>query len=324
MDDIWIVTDAQATIRAFNQAALDVSRYLPEELLDKPLSMLFPDQSPGEARLRKKGGEVQPVRLSAGTLLNGGGQVFRAVAAESASPGLNRDQLLQSGKMAALGQLASSVAHEINNPLGGIMGIVDVLLTETPEDHQWREDFKMIKRASLQCQSIVKNLLEFSRAQKFQLSSVCVSDAVEASLRLAQHRLKLSKIELVRKYASGLPRLELSSPHIEQVFLNLILNAADAMPSGGTLTVDMDIHESAELRVMISDTGMGIRKEIMEWIFEPFFTTKGPGKGTGLGLPLCQNFLKQHGGRLEVRSEGEGRGATFTVVLPLKSAEAKK
>jgi len=230
---------------------------------------------------------------------------------------LSQAQLIQSEKMAALGQLAGGAAHELNNPLSAVLGFAQILMTEIPEDSPWRDDLKTIEESAQRCKKIVTSLLSFSRQYQFDFQPVNVSEVVEETVRLCEHQISLTNVKIVKNYAKNLPLINASLPHLQQVFFNIILNAQQAMPEGGTLTIATDYQEPGSIEISFIDTGVGIEKENLNRIFEPFFTTKEVGKGTGLGLSVSQGIVQKHNGSIRVESEGKGKGAKFVVTLPI-------
>ncbi len=229
---------------------------------------------------------------------------------------VTNSQLLQADKMAAVGQLAGSVAHELNNPLTGILGVADILLSEVPADSPWREDLGVLKNAALRCKQIINDLLGFSRQQEFHLQPMALENVLAGTLKLCAPQLSLAKIEIVKSFAENLPEVEVSLTQMQQVFINLIMNARDAMPSGGRLTLSTFSMNPAEVSARLLDAGESMSNEHLSKIFEPFVTTKAIGKGTGLGLSVIRKIVADHKGRIEVHSEGKGKGTAFTVTLP--------
>jgi len=223
-------------------------------------------------------------------------------------------------RLASLGQLAAGVAHEINNPLGGILTFASLALEQLPEDSPVRSDVAEIVRQADRCRRIVKELLEFSRQRETCASPRNINDVILRTLTLLEKQSKFQNIQIVRKLDPDIPPAVVDESQMQQVFMNIFLNAADAMNDRGTLTIETGQDQSRqEIYVRISDTGCGIPRSIREAIFDPFFTTKDPGKGTGLGLAVVVRIVQAHGGRIEVDSE-VGQGATFTVILPLAPA----
>ncbi len=227
-------------------------------------------------------------------------------------------QLVQAQKLAALGQLGAGVAHEINNPLGGVIGHVQLLLAERAPDAGDYEALKHIEEGARRASEVVQNLLRFSVQRKEPVrTAVDLNRLVRDTLSLTESLIRDQKIELVYQLADGKPRARADAGQLAQVLLNLVANARTAMPSGGTLRVATRAPEAAggSAALVVADSGKGIAPEIAERIFEPFFTTKDDWSNVGLGLSVSYRIVEEHGGRIEVQSE-PGRGATFTVYLP--------
>lgn len=235
----------------------------------------------------------------------------------------SRLQLMQSQKMAAIGHLASGIAHSMNNPLSGINMYVDVLLKKIEEVKDCaaysdlRNHLTEVKEAARRCNTVVKDLLTISRLPKPEKQPVYLNEAIEHVLNVMVPQTKLMRIQLVRELSPTAPRVLGSSSQLEMVFMNIISNAIDAMPEGGTLTVRTE-HLAREDRVEVAiiDTGCGINKKDIPYIFNPYFTTKPVGKGTGLGLSIAQLTIQSHRGSIAVDSE-VGRGTTFKIKLPV-------
>jgi len=225
-------------------------------------------------------------------------------------------QLIQSEKLAAIGQLSAGIAHEINNPLAGIMGFAEVVLKSDTLSAQQREDIETILQQSKRCGNIVKNLLQFSRRKKGAEKPTQLLPAVDAALQLAGFDLRRAKIEVVKDVPPDLPAVLGDQGQLEQVFLNLIMNARQAME--GAKSGKLIITGSAEgglVTLRFQDNGLGIAAENLGKVFDPFFTTKPVGKGTGLGLSISYGIIEAHHGALRVESR-EGEGAAFIVTLP--------
>ena len=233
-------------------------------------------------------------------------------------------QLLQSQKLASMGKLAASVAHEINNPLMGILTFVRsfqgwIKNGGFPENktEEFREDLVIMGKETMRISKIVRNLLTFSRRSKLEKREQQINDLLHNCIELLDHQLKLSGIEVVFELEPDLPQLNVDGGQLQQAFMNLMLNAAEAMGSIGVLTISSARSEDGtSISVKISDTGPGIPDEIRDKLFDPFFTTKEVGKGTGLGLPVAYGIVHKHGGVMRVKSE-VGEGAEFDVVLPI-------
>jgi len=227
-----------------------------------------------------------------------------------------RDQLVQKEKLASVGQLAAGVAHEINNPLGSVLLYADILRKETPEEcTQQREDLEMIMREATRCKVIVTDLLNFSRQNEVLAQDTDLNALLQELAAGAGRQELYSRIELVEDLDRQLAFIQADPLQLRQVFLNLMNNAAEAMPDGGRLTLRTRNGPAAGyVTVEVQDTGVGIPAENMKKIFTPFFTTKPIGKGTGLGLAIIYGIVKMHQGQISVQSE-QGKGTTFTVTL---------
>lgn len=234
-----------------------------------------------------------------------------------------QEELIESEKMAALGRLSSGITHEVKNPLTGIIGYAQMMLRDLEErrieQDKIKENMKVIEREAQRCMSLLRNLLEFSRRKSTELRPVNINQVVEAALIfLNYHILKQDAVtKIIKNFDPNLPEIKADPDQLEQVFLNLCMNAKDAMPSGGTLTI-VTRKTDEEVLIDFVDTGCGIPNDIKEKIFKPLFTTKGEGKGTGLGLSVSKDIIERHKGVIEVNSQ-VGKGTTFTVHLPLRA-----
>ncbi|MBI4362820.1 MAG: hypothetical protein HY558_06555 [Euryarchaeota archaeon] len=224
-----------------------------------------------------------------------------------------QERLVASERMAAIGQMASRLAHEINNPLTVMMGYLERLKAGAHGDPRMAETVGKVEAATLRVRDLAQGLLDLARASRMEMSPVRVEGVLEDTRRMLAEDLEKHRVRLEWGVPPALPTVQGSGEHLQRVFSNLFLNARQAMPQGGTLTVSA-APRNGEVRVSVADTGVGILPENRPRLFEPFFTTKR-GTGTGLGLAICQQVVSQHGGRIEVESE-PGRGATFTIVLP--------
>jgi len=239
------------------------------------------------------------------------------------------DQVLHVEKMASVGKMAAVVAHEINNPLAGILTYAKLIkrwLDQGEMDRNKREEavkcLELIAGESRRCGDIVKNLLIFSRTAPMNVASTDLNAIVERSTRLIYHQLEMNGIELQSNLAADIPLVQCDAAQIEQVLLALIMNAIDAMPRGGNLWLSTRIvPDQDEVQIEVRDDGTGIPPEILPRLFEPFLTTKESGHGVGLGLAVSRNIVEAHGGQIEVQSEF-GKGTTFTVTLPVMTSVA--
>jgi len=226
-------------------------------------------------------------------------------------------QLIQSTKLAAIGELAANIAHEINNPLTSVLGFASYLFEQVPADWPFREELNLIQEEAGRARDIVRDLLHFSRQREFVPQITDLNGVLEQTLAMVKRQGALEAITLREEYASGLAPVEVDVPRIKQVFLNLINNAVYVMKdSGGSLTIRSSASGDM-VQVDVIDTGTGIAPEHMHRIFEPFFTTKPEVSGTGLGLSVSLGIVESHGGVIEVQSE-LGKGSTFTIKLPAK------
>jgi len=233
-------------------------------------------------------------------------------------------QIGQNEKLAAIGQLAAGIMHEINNPLATIGACVEALDAhrgDLPRDVRRTMDeyLRIIDSELDRCKAIVDGLLDFSRPKASHKKPVDVNQLIEDTLFLVKHHERFKRITLERRFGEHLPEIEANAKQLLQVFLDLMINAIDAMEGAGTLTVTTTVNpeRADELVVAIADTGHGIPREDMPKIFEPFYTTKAPGRGTGLGLSICYGIVAEHHGRLTVESQAD-EGSTFRVFLPIK------
>jgi signal transduction histidine kinase len=237
---------------------------------------------------------------------------------------IRQDLLVKAHKLKAVGTLTAGVAHELNNPINNIM-LTAALLEEDYADYTDDERLDLARdlvRESERAQRIVRNLLDFARDSDIDIDALDIREIVEDTLRLASNQIKLAKVKVKGEITENLPPLYGDRQQIQQVFLNIVLNALDAMPGGGTLSISLDVTDDRECVVVaFKDTGTGIPDEQLERVFDPFFSSKGKGKGTGLGLSVSRNIIRQHGGDIRVRS-ALGEGSTFTVVLPVTKVPA--
>ena len=224
--------------------------------------------------------------------------------------------MAQSEKLAAVGQLAAGVAHEINNPLTAILANAQILQRRLPADDELQESVDLISRAGERASQVVRNLLDFARKEEYRLVLADVNETIHRAIELVRHELTKRAITLDFESDPDLPRLMASRDHLSGVWLNLLLNAIDAIDHDGTIRVSTR-YSTDKLYVIIADSGAGIAPERINRIFEPFYTTKAPGRGTGLGLSVCHRVVRQHGGTIQVTSE-EGVGSEFTVELPIR------
>jgi len=225
-----------------------------------------------------------------------------------------QEALVQAGKLASMGELAAGVAHEINNPLTGVLTFAELLQKKPNMDKQDRQDLGMIIGETRRVADIVRSLLDFARERPMVKSPLAVNEVVDRTLKLIRNHRAFARIAIEQQAGPSLPPVDGDGNQLQQVLLNLSLNACEAMPDGGTLTISTSA-DNGRVLVTVADTGCGIKRDCLGKVFEPFYSTKPPGSGTGLGLSVSYGIIQQHGGTLTVESE-EGKGAIFTISLP--------
>jgi PAS domain S-box-containing protein len=227
-------------------------------------------------------------------------------------------QLIASGRLVSLGEITASMAHEFNNPLGIVMGFTQDLMSEIDPAHPHYRSLKIIDEESKRCEKIIRDLLQFARPKSTDLCPTDVKQIIEKTLGLVANHLYKQKIEGITQLEEPLPKIHADPQELEQVLVNLYFNAIDAMPDGGRLTVGAKVSQGApgippEVAITVSDTGFGISHEDLPKIFQPFFTARKKS-GMGLGLPICDRIIKNHGGRIKVESQ-PAQGTTFEIYL---------
>jgi two-component system, NtrC family, sensor kinase len=233
-----------------------------------------------------------------------------------------QDQLIQSEKLASMGQLAAGVAHEINNPLGTITIYAHMLMRAMRRDDPRWSDLEMIADEASRCRTVVAGLLEFARQGKLEIEPTNLNELLLDVIAEVDRQPFFARVSVVNRLDSHLQAVLVDPDQMRQVLRNLVVNAAEAMPDGGTMTLASGVGEEDHMAwISISDSGCGIPEENLDRLFTPFFTTKGIGKGTGLGLSIAYGIVKMHRGTIEVRS-APGAGATFTVILPSNGRSA--
>lgn len=227
-------------------------------------------------------------------------------------------QLWQASKLATMGELAASIAHELNNPLATVALRAEVVMEELPADDPKFQSVKIIAQEVERMATLVGNLLQFSRRSHAEISTLDLRKELTNSLEFIEHYLRIHKVDVVRDFASVLPSVHADRQRLREVFLNLITNASDAMPHGGTLTVRAFsgvLDTRTAVVVEFADTGTGVQTGDLPKLWEPFFTTKPEGKGTGLGLAICRRMVEEHHGTIDIET-GPGKGATVRITLP--------
>lgn len=230
-----------------------------------------------------------------------------------------RKTVAEAERLAMIGQLAAGVAHEVNNPLTGILLYCDLVLKDMPKYSPQRESLKKIEKEAKRCKNIIRGLLDFARPKKPEIKESSINNIIESTLSLIKNQTMFVDIKIEEDLDSNLPLVKIDPDQIQQVFMNIIINAAEAMNGKGQLFIKSQLSESNEsVLISFTDTGFGITEENLKKIFEPFFTTKEVTHGVGLGLAISQRIIKDHKGRIGVTSE-LGRRTTFTVKLPLSA-----
>jgi signal transduction histidine kinase len=237
-----------------------------------------------------------------------------------------QNELLRSEKLASVGKLAAGVAHEIGNPIGIILGYIDILRNNMNQQEENCDTLKRIENEITRIDKIIRELLSFSRPRKVSLHPILVNPLIEEAASLISHQKSFHSIELELKLQEGLPLIMGDEQQFQQVMINLLINAMDAMPEGGSLIVNSEHYSDTEdsphtssrqssVKITIRDTGVGILGKNINEIFDPFFTTKDPGKGTGLGLSVSLRIIESFGGKISVESS-PGEGTEFTIKIP--------
>jgi signal transduction histidine kinase len=225
-------------------------------------------------------------------------------------------QLVQSEKLAAFGQLGAGIAHEVKNPLAGILGYVQLSMRKVGPETPLHVNLKIIEKETKRCKTIIDNLLKFTRQEVVDRKPIEVNGVIEDTSALVEHQLGMHQIRLEKSLAEGLLPILGNANQLQQVLLNIILNAQQAMEGKpGVVRLETEILDEGWIEVRVRDTGPGIPKEIQSRLFDPFFTTKPAGKGTGLGLSVSYGIVRDHEGEIQVESE-PGEGALFRIRLP--------
>jgi PAS domain S-box-containing protein len=339
-----IATDMKGDIILWNRAAEEILGYEAEEVIGKMnIKQIYPEgmaqrvmkmmRSPeyGEkGRLRsypivhlRRDGKIVEGNLSAAIISDAQGKEVAQVGIfvdlkdrleMEAKLRNTQEQLLQSEKLAAMGRLTSQIAHELNNPLYGIMNTLELLKTEVPPQSKRRRILEMALSETVRLADLLRKMLSFSKPDEEQKQPVDINMILDEILLLLTKQLHENSIKISTSFEEGLAKVYASKNQLRQVFLNMISNARDAMPEGGTLTMKTKSNGN-QIYVEVTDTGVGIREEHLDKIFDAFFTTKEGVKGVGLGLSVCYGFIKEHGGDIKVTSK-RGKGTTFTIILP--------
>jgi signal transduction histidine kinase len=233
-----------------------------------------------------------------------------------------QEQLRHADRLATIGQLSAGVAHELNEPLGSILGFAQLAQKQPRLSNQVKGDIEKIMKASLHAREVVKKLMLFARQMPPQKTRVSLNQIVEEGFYFLESRCEKEGIKVVRQLSDGIPEITADPAQLTQVLVNLVVNALQAMPKGGKLTVKTEVSDD-HVKLSIKDTGVGMSDKALKQIFLPFYTTKNVGQGTGLGLPVVHGIVTSHGGTIHVESK-EGFGATFEIKLPVRGPHDKK
>ena len=319
--------DAQGDVRRANRVFAELIKLPVTALPGRPwLTLLPPAWADSIARLLALPEGGGPVEVRSGD------RVLLVAAIPAGDPGAAvlifedhtekrrlQEQLLQSEKMSAIGQLIAGVAHDLNNPLASVVGFSDLLGEAADVPPRLAEPLAVIRQEAERASAIVRNLLSFARRQEGERQLQSLRPILESTHQLLKNQLMASRIELTLEAEPGLPEVEVHANQIKQVFVNIINNAAQAIASTRTSGGRIDILAKClpdGVAISIADNGPGMPPAVAERVFEPFFSTKSEGEGTGLGLSICHGIVNEHGGSMTVDPGGGGRGATFTVELP--------
>jgi PAS domain S-box-containing protein len=342
-----IVTNMKGDILLFNKGAENLLGYKSEEVVGKMhiqniyapgvakevmKKMRSPDYG-GVGKLtsfpivhRRKDGELIEGDLSASLMYDEKGNEIASVGIFKdlrERLGIERElrkmqeALLHSEKLAAMGRLTSQIAHELNNPIYGIMNTLELLKTEIPPESKRRRILDLSLSETQRLSEMLRNMLSFSKPEEEKRGPVKIGELIEGILLVMEKQMREAGIQVQTSFDPDIPEILASSNQMRQVVLNLLINAKEAMPRGGTLTLRTG-REDNKVLIHIQDTGVGISEEIRDKIFEAFFTTKKKVKGVGLGLSVCYGIIKDHGGDIKVESE-KGKGTAFVIRLPIKS-----
>ena len=222
--------------------------------------------------------------------------------------------MIQSEKLASLGKLSAGVAHELNSPLTGILSFAHFIKDAAQDNPQIQRDIEVVIRETERCKKIIKSLLDFARQSQPEKKNEDLLAILSKTISLIENHKDFKNIKIIKDFPESLPLIMLDRDQIQQVFMNLLVNAQEAMPKGGSIYITVNLTQDKKyIQVLFSDTGIGISEENLNRIFDPFFTTKE--KGTGLGLSIVLGIVENHGGELEVKSR-IGEGTTFIIKLP--------
>ncbi len=226
-------------------------------------------------------------------------------------------QLIHSDKLARMGTLAAGVAHEVNNPLASISSIIQMMRSRNGADPETREELEVISAQIDRITRVTKDLTDFARTRPAAYKLTDINEVIDAALRLASFDASFQRLQITTAFGRDLPQVLADRDQLQQLFLNVLLNARDAMPDGGELKVATSADESY-VRISIDDTGSGITPDDLKHVFDPFFTTKPSGRGTGLGLAVCYGIITAHGGKMEITNL-DNTGTQVNIAVPFEA-----
>ena len=345
-----IASDMMGKILIFNEAAAQVSGYTVDEALNhitirdvypeggarEVMRMLLSDEYGGEGKLisyhidaKHKSGEIVPISLNASIVYENGEKVAtigffhdrREEIRMQKALEKTQVQLLQAEKMASLGKMAAGVAHQLNNPLSGIILFTKLVMEEYDLPDDALNDLERVLGDANRAKDIVKELLEFARQTSHEMKPQDINDIISRTMFLLENQSIFHNIEIEKDLAPDLPPIMGDAQQLNHIFMNTILNAADALEGRGKLSLKtFFLKEKSMVSVEIKDTGHGIPEDVLPHIFEPFYTTKEQGKGTGLGLSMVYGIVESHGGGIRAESQ-QGAGTTFFIEFPAAAKE---
>ncbi|MCX7823152.1 MAG: ATP-binding protein [Syntrophobacterales bacterium] len=334
--EVIVVAAPDGTIMDMNPAGLKLFGYSRESIQEVSLDSLFENREEfhrlwekleldghvanWECAIRKVSNEDKPIFLVSGAKESDSVERYVLWLRDITHRKFIERQLINADKLASLGRLAAGVAHEINNPLGIILGYTQLLLrSESPGSERY-EDLRIIEKQVRMCKTIVGDLLKFSRMTPTEKQLGDIHNTIDEAIAILHHHLNGAQIVVDRDFDRSIPEFSFDASKMKQVFINMLMNARDAIgDGGGRISVSTRFVDNM-VKIKIQDNGSGISPEHIGKIFEPFFTTKPPGKGTGLGLAVSYGIVADHGGDVLVESS-EGKGTIFTVVLPVKTKD---
>ncbi|RMF99388.1 MAG: HAMP domain-containing protein, partial [Acidobacteria bacterium] len=258
--------------------------------------------------------EIRRTNDEIGILADAFNQMSRKMADDIRRLQQLNDQLIQTEKLAAMGTFTAGIAHEINNPLASISSLIQMIQKKESLDFETKEKLKLILSQIMRIKQVTSDMMEFARVRPPSKTPLNINAVLEATLRLVSFDKGFQRLQLIKELSKELPKVYGDANQLQQVFLNILLNARDAMPDGGTLKIKTYTQEDSVM-VEIEDSGIGISKENLKRVFDPFFTTKPSGRGTGLGLAVCYGIISAHGGNIEVQSQS-GKGTKFIIKFP--------